>query len=189
MLGRILNFTLQILFCCRRQVRIARKSKKMWLSSYKAPTKRRRLVIVEHEKQSYLAVWTVDFREIKVFFFALSWIFSNGFELIFLSPISFQTKIYVCTNARLSIIGLGLYFLESKGCHASHIVPYLLWIEDKLLDIEFTERQTGRFSKNISNFPLQKWKNMIPHPIYSLILWQAVSIDYICLVFFIHLLL
>ena len=57
-----------------------------------------------------------------------------------------DTKIYICTNARLSIIGLGLYFLESKGCHANQIIPYLLWIEDKLLDIEFTERQTGRFN-------------------------------------------
>ena len=93
-----------------------------------------------------------------MFFFALSWIIRIGFELIFLSPIFFQTKIYVCTNARLSIIGLGLYFLESKGCHASHIVPYLLWIEDKLLDIEFTERQTGRFSKNILNFLFKKMK-------------------------------
>ena len=51
------------------------------------------------------------------------------------------------TNDRLSIIGLGLYFLESKGCHGQHIVPYLLWIEDKLLDISFSERQSGRFSK------------------------------------------
>ena len=50
------------------------------------------------------------------------------------------------TNDRLSIIGLGLYFLESKGCHGQHIVPYLLWIEDKLLDISFSERQSGRFS-------------------------------------------
>ena len=51
------------------------------------------------------------------------------------------------TNDRLSIIGLGLYFLESKGCHGQYIVPYLLWIEDKLLDIKFSERQSGRFSK------------------------------------------
>ena len=64
------------------------------------------------------------------------------------------TKIYVHTNARLSIIGLGLYFLESKGCHAEQIVPYLLWIEDKLLDIEFTERQTGRFSKTHFFYPI-----------------------------------
>ena len=56
-------------------------------------------------------------------------------------------KLTVDTNGRLSVIGLGLYFLESKGCHAGHIIPYLLWIESKILDIEFVERQTGRFGK------------------------------------------
>ena len=56
-------------------------------------------------------------------------------------------KIQLSTNDRLSIIGLGLYFLESRGCHAGQIVPYMLWIEDRILDIEFTERQSGRFSK------------------------------------------
>ncbi len=66
--------------------------------------------------------------------------------------LTFQTeacpeKIELGTNERLSIIGLGLYFLESKGCHAQEIVPYLLWIEKNLLAFEFTERQSGRFSK------------------------------------------
>ena len=58
-----------------------------------------------------------------------------------------ESKIHMSTNNRLSIIGLGLYFLESKGCHAGQIVPYMLWIEEKLLDMDFTERQSGRFSK------------------------------------------
>ena len=58
-----------------------------------------------------------------------------------------QTTLVMGTNDRLSIIGLGQYFLESKGCHGQHIVPYLLWIEDKLLDVSYSERQSGRFSK------------------------------------------
>lgn len=58
-----------------------------------------------------------------------------------------EVKIKFNTNGRLSVIGLGLYFLESKGCHAGKIVPYLLWVQDRLLDIDFTEREKGRFSK------------------------------------------
>lgn len=57
-----------------------------------------------------------------------------------------EAKIDMDTNGRLSIIGLGLFLLESKGNHAGHILPYLLWVENKLLDIEFTERQKNRFN-------------------------------------------
>lgn len=57
-----------------------------------------------------------------------------------------EAKIDMDTNSRLSIIGLGLFLLESKGNHAGQIVPYLLWVEKKLLDIEFTERQKNRFN-------------------------------------------
>ena len=51
------------------------------------------------------------------------------------------------SNNRSSIIGLGVYFLASKCCHGGHIVPYLLWIENHLLDVSYIERKSGQYGK------------------------------------------
>lgn len=48
-------------------------------------------------------------------------------------------------NNQSSIIGLGVYFLASNCCHGGHIVPYLLWIENHLLDISYVERKPGQY--------------------------------------------
>ena len=50
-------------------------------------------------------------------------------------------------NAQAAIIGLGIYLLESNGCHAGHIVPYLLRVEDGLFNASFSSRKPGQNSK------------------------------------------
>ena len=72
------------------------------------------------------------------------------------------------SNQRSSIIGLGVYFLSSKCCHGSQIVPYLLWIENHLLDMKYVERQAGQFGEFIIDFiACKKGIRMIFFQIYQ----------------------
>ena len=64
----------------------------------------------------------------------------------------FKGEFVLDSNGRASVVGLGLYFLESKGRHVDEIVPYILWVESKLLDVNFLERLPGTYGTYLYYF-------------------------------------
>jgi phosphatidylinositol 4-kinase len=54
-----------------------------------------------------------------------------------------QAQLVLDESACASLIGLGLYFLESTCRHGGQIVPYLLRVEGNLLNVLFKKRKAG----------------------------------------------